>query len=199
MKILILFIVPVYLLSCSLDSLSGKIEELDEEKVKKEYCKKRDWDYSKMKNDVCVVIDSEFKHFASIGTFASDRGCMGEECYFGGNYGSLSELTPKALEHYGWGDKSKRKELARKWTTEIVYVWESALTSKPSRGFSESEYFDPQVSEKDGSIHVKLWIREPAGMLNQSDYRLAEVIYSSKGEISSIKNLRNKTVFPEDE
>jgi len=197
MKSFLLIATSLLLLSCSFLFDGGKIKELNEDEVKKDYCKKRGWDYDKMKRDVCVVIDQEFKHFASIGTFANDRGCMAEECFFGGEYGSLAFLTPKALEYYGWGNKDKRSKLALKWTERIIFVWESPIFDMP-KGFTESEFSKPKVEETKGNVIVQLWIREPAGMLNQSDYRFVKVTYSNSGEIKSIENLKEKTIFPED-
>ena len=107
-KLLICLLLSPVFVSCSFLYDSNNIKELKEEEVRKSYCEKRGWDYKKMKKDICVVIHPEFKHFASIGTFVDDRSCMREECFFGGEYGSLAFLPPKALEYYGWKTNDKR-------------------------------------------------------------------------------------------
>lgn len=179
--------------SCATDSGFGKIEKLDEEKVKKAFCKKEGWDYEKMKRDVCVQIPSKFPHVAAIGTFAHDRGCMHETYYFGGEYTTFSKMTMKALNHYGWGKDGKDEELLMNWVQDIFLVWESPVTSKPE-GFSDSEFQKPTITKSGPTYTVTLWVQKPAGMLNQSNYYKLEVIFNTKAEFVSSKKVGSKTV-----
>ncbi|MCB0479099.1 MAG: hypothetical protein KDC84_13100 [Crocinitomicaceae bacterium] len=183
----------IFLISCAVNLDGGKIEELNEEQVQKEYCKKKGIDFEKNKRYICVNVSSTFKHVAAVGSFASDRGCMGESYYFAGDFISLKELTPRALEYYGWKEASKREDLALKWVTKVVTVWESEVNSMPE-GFSESSFFKPTVWTENNQVKVKLWIQEPAGMLNQSDYYAAEYTFSESGEIVDVKKLGSKTI-----
>lgn len=193
MRILAAFLITSFIMiSCSFFSGKSKIKELDKEEVAKAYCKKKGWDYNKMKGDVCVVIPNDFKHIAAIGTFANDRGCMSDGYYFAGEFTSLEQVTPEALEYCGWRDQSKREQLALNWVKQVIVVWESALHTKPEN-FPQSSFFKPQVQTVDGKVIVKLWIREPAGMLNRADYRAEEYTFSESGKFSN-KIIARKTI-----
>jgi hypothetical protein len=171
----------------------GKIEELDADKIKNEFCEKEDLDYHKLKDDICVVIPANFPHIAGVGTFASDRGCMSEGYYFGGKFTNLKDATPAALSHYGWSDKDKRHDLAKDWVKYVVLVWESVVSSIP-KGFSHHEYFDLHSKTDGDKIIVACWVREPAGMLNQSEYYQLNVVFNEKGELVEIKETNRKVV-----
>ncbi|MEZ4938584.1 MAG: hypothetical protein R2799_13420 [Crocinitomicaceae bacterium] len=193
-NIMLLLALKLFLIACiSEPNDHGEIEELDKEKVQQLYCNKEGIDCEKHKTDICVQIPDQFKHVAAVGLFAHDRGCKGNAYYFDGEFITLKELTPKALEFYGWKEPSKREELALKWVKHIIVVWESPLNYLP-KGFSEKEFYQPMSWTEEDKVKVKLWIQEPAGMRNESKYRAEEYTFDTEGNLENIRSLGSKTI-----
>lgn len=147
-------------------------------------------------DDFCVEKASSFNGVYSLGWFAHDRGCMGDEILVGKEIGLRKNLTAKALELNGWKDKSKQQALALAWTKEVILAWESALTSTDEDFEKEDTptFEAPKAIENGDGWTVTTWVRRPSGMLPQASYYQLKVDFDANGNISDQKQVNSFVV-----
>ena len=191
----LILIMPV-LISCTEKTGSNTDErnDLSTDEAVLEALRKEHGDIEE--DDICIVRPSSFRKLIIVGFFAHDRGCDGGIVYYKGEKVSDENFSLKVLKDNGWGKEDDRQELALKWVREVSLVWESILSSEPERFDSEEgyTYFDP-VAEGDGeNIQVRCWIREPAGMLHEDNYRMGTFDFTAAKGLVKISHDKRFTV-----
>lgn len=147
-------------------------------------------------DDFCAEAAYSFPGVYSLGWFAHDRGCMGSEVLWDRTIASQNEQAPKVLAAYGWEDAAKREELALNWVRDVMLAWESAVSST-NEDFDRADtpaFAAPKAQASDGQVTVLLWVREPAGMLPQSDYYQLQVVFDDGGNVIKREQMGQFTV-----
>lgn len=148
-------------------------------------------------DDFCVKKASSFQGVYSLGFFAHDRGCKGNEILVGTTIGELGKMMATALELNGWKDKNKQQELALNWTKEVILAWESPLSrSNEDFGLNSTHAFEAPSCIADGENWVvKIWVKGPVGMRPQANYYQLEIIFDPFGKVLSQNKINSFSVF----
>lgn len=190
--LLLLVTVVLLLISCQLMSNNSNMTDLSKEEIIQLYEK-----YSGKKvtspDDFCVEQAPSFKGVYSLGWFANDRGCMGNEILVEKTIGERNTLTQKALELNGWKDKSKQQELALKWAEEVILAWSSPLTSSNEHFKLDSTptFEEPTCVAESSGWKVTFWVQKPSGMRPQADYYQLEVVFDAAGNVLKQNNINS--------
>ncbi len=141
----------------------------------------------------CFKYPRNLKRIVITGSFAHDVGCIMEGLFVDGKWGTLKDMMQKGLEINGWGDKSKRKELALHWVKEIVLGWNHSVNYK-HKDFElpkAPQYNIPTATlNESGDISVLLWVRKPPGMRPVRGYYQLSVTISEDARITDRKILK---------
>jgi hypothetical protein len=163
-----------------------KIKSLDKPQIVKLY-EKHSGKKIKDVDDFCVEEAPNLKGVYSLGWFAHDRGCMGNEILVGNKIGPWGKMMPEVLGLFGWQEEAKQEKLALNWVTDVILVWESPMSS----GGEDFERTDapkfqvPKVEKIDAGWRVSLWVRQPGGMLPQNDYYFFVVEIAKDGSLAA--------------
>lgn len=138
-------------------------------------------------DDFCIEEAQHLKGVYCVGFFAHDRGCMGSEIVVGNSIGTWKELMPKALNLLGWQEASKQQQLVLNWVKDVVLAWEYPMESgNDDFGRADTPEFRAPIAEKiEKGWKISLWVKEPAGMLPQSDYYFFVVEIGKDGTLLS--------------
>ena len=147
-------------------------------------------------NDFCTEKANSFKGVVSLGWFAHDRGCMGDEILVGTEIGKREDMTVKALELNGWKEKDKQQDLALNWSKEVILSWESALdSSNEDCELASTPTFEAPKSVKNGTgWQVTLWVQRPSGMIPQTSYYQLQIDFEASGKVSTQKKVNSFVV-----
>jgi len=158
------------------EGVLSELERIHQKKFAKEY--------------VCIERPVEFPGLVLVAMFANDRGCMGDEAFFRGEFGGIGTRSADILEQAGWKkSNSERERLAKAWFNKVHCVWRSPLTSHPEE-IPQDVWFPQQVLVQDEKYIVKGWIQQPSGMRPQAVFRAEEIQFNKQGAILSVKILR---------
>lgn len=147
-------------------------------------------------DDFCSEDASSFPGVYALGWFAHDRGCMGNEVLFGEQIDKFSAMAPVILAAFGWAEEKQRTQLAMNLVKEVMLSWESPISSR-NEDFDSNDTPDfsaPISTATERGIEVVIWVKEPGGMLPQSDYSRLKVVFDKDGELLESDNLDHFTV-----
>lgn len=139
------------------------------------------------KNGGCVRASETFPGLVWIGSFASDRGCMGTGVLVG------CEMSPKGFEakamaKAGWAkaDQAGKEKLAFAWLREIDD--DSVIAEQPAK--FKGTFTAPSLKvNKDGSATAEFWTQDPVGMQPISTYRHQQIVFAADGTHGARKEL----------
>jgi hypothetical protein len=179
----------------SMISCADSMRILDKEEVISMYQSHSDHTIEEA-DDFCVEKASSFSGIYSIGWFANDLGCPGNEILVAGEFGTVDELTQKGLRINGWNDNEKREQICLDWTDEVLLCWETPLhsTNEDFEAESTPVFHPPECEAVKEGWKVLMWVEEPAGMLPQSNYYQLEVHYNPEGKITKQEIINSYTI-----
>ena len=180
---------------CSLLSCQDNMRELNKTEVIKMY-QRHSGHNIKYADDFCVEKAHSLKAVYSIGWFAHDLGCSGNEILVAGEFGTIDELTIKGLQINGWENEGKRQQLCLDWARDVVLAWETPVYSS-NEDFevdSTPDFHEPKSEAIKGGWEVSLWVQRSGGMLKESNYYQLQVHYDRKGRITEQKTINSFTV-----
>lgn len=130
----------------------------------------------------CIVHSSTFPGLVVMGTFADDRGCIGEGVLVGCQW-NPKDAARQAMATSGWAtaDAAKKQMLALAWLSEITQT--SVVASDPGGFAKVNKEWTPITATpgEDGSLTLELWERAPSGMLPINDYTRVKITFSANG------------------
>lgn len=179
----LILVVAAFILSCQ---NTNPVKDLSDAEIIRLYEK-----HSGLKinspDGFCVQKPASFKSVYSIGFFAHDRGCMGNEILVASKIGERNKMTATALELNDWKDKNKQQELALNWTKEVILAWESPLNeSNEHFGLDTTPTFEAPSCIADGENWVvTTWVQEPSGMMPQANYYQLQIRFDAAGNITT--------------
>lgn len=141
------------------------------------------------KDYVCIQRPNDFPDLILVAMFAHDRGCMGTDAFFLGEFGTISNRSVAILEHAGWKlSANNRERLARAWFNDVHCAWRSPITTKPE-AFPEARWFNQEVRQENDLTIVRGWVKQPSGMRPEAVYKAEEVRFNKDGSIESVQRL----------
>jgi len=151
----------------------------------------------------CVRIESDLPGVVAVGGFAYDRGCRFEGAfvksrYFGNEDASLSK---SALDALGWmaASSKQREKFAQVWVEKGLLAFLTVLSAK-NEDFANHSFQAPQaVSQPNGEIVVRLWIRLPSGRSRGRNYQQREHRFSSSGNLLSTRTVESFSTVKDEE
>lgn len=141
------------------------------------------------KDYVCIKRPKDFPDLILVAMFAHDRGCMGTDAFFLGEFGTISNRSVAILEHAGWKlSANNRERLAKAWFNDVHGAWRSPITTRPEE-FPEARWFNQEIRQENDLTIVRGWIQQPSGMRPEAVYRAEEVRFNKDGSIESVQRL----------
>jgi hypothetical protein len=142
--------------------------------------------------NICIKEASNFKNLYCVGSFAHDRGCMGDLIIAGNIITSWKNIMPDVLNVFGWKKEENRLALSLNWVENDVLCWERVIHEKEND--IGTDYNQP-ISEKQGNDYrVVLWLAAPAGMRKGKQFERLEIIIDNNGNLKSKKILEKKSI-----
>lgn len=135
---------------------------------------------------VCIERLKESPKVIVIGFFRYDRGCHFDGAFVESRYLERTDpaFSSLALEALGWktATRDQREGLAELWVEKGLAAFFTVL-HKSDKNFQGSTFHPPQVvSEENGDIVVKLWVRMP-GNRGKSTEKLLEYRFGNDGNL----------------
>lgn len=142
-----------------------------------------------LESDGCVRHSTTFKELVWVGSFANDRGCMGEgviaSCVW-----NATGYAAKAMARAGW----VKAPLAAKRALALAWLRELENMNLYDGGDAPKKVTAPKAELRGEGLVVTAWVQAPPGMLPQREFYELKIEFAADGSIAKRDNIDSVTV-----
>ena len=131
----------------------------------------------------CIRRSETFPDLVRVGTFAYDRGCIGEGVLAGCRIDPPG-YAAAAMQHAGWvkAGPARRRALAVAWLRELDDLRLEDATTLP-----DGKALGALTARPVGTtLVIEGWVEDPAGMTPETNYRKIRVTFAADGSHGAI-------------
>lgn len=138
----------------------------------------------------CVRWSSTFPRVVVVGDFAHDLGCEEAGLFVDRTFHATNgEVAGLATRGFAGAAMAEKESLARAWIDEVTHAFGGRFVTAPEPAFTleGSPEFSPVMvrMNKIGGVVVEGWTELPAGMQDESSYRLVTYRFAPDGALSA--------------